>query len=68
VLPGATKMRALLASYLNDIVSLIVMALMAIALIAGQAGAVQHAAAKPADSIGQVIMIDTNLSIRQDSE
>ena len=40
-------MRASLAQYTNEFVSLAIMALMAIALIAGQAGAAQHTVSEP---------------------
>jgi len=62
-------MRATLAQYTNDIVSLVVMALMSIALIAGQVGAAEHKLSEPAhvDS-EQVLVIDVDLSIRQEGE
>ncbi len=62
-------MRATLAHYTNDIVSLLVMALMSIALIAGQAGAAQHAASEQTDgAAAQVLVIDVDLKFRQEGE
>jgi hypothetical protein len=62
-------MRARLAQYTNDIVSLTIMALMSIALIAGQAGATQHAdsEANDADAV-RVVLINADLSFRQEGE
>ena len=50
---GARKMREKIGQYLNDVVSLSVVMLMAIALIAGQSGASAHGAAK-ADQHGSL--------------
>ncbi len=60
-------MRATLAHYTNDIVSLLVMALMSIALIAGQAGAAQHVASEQT-AAAQVLVIDVDLKFRQEGE
>jgi hypothetical protein len=69
VLPGVTIMRATLAQYTNDIVSLTVMALMSIALVAGQVGAAEHIASEPTGSdILHVLQIDIDLSFRQEGE
>ena len=62
-------MRATLAHYKNDIVSLLVMALMSIALIAGQAGAAQHAASVQAGGdAAHVLVINVDLKFRQEGE
>jgi hypothetical protein len=62
-------MRATLAQYTNDIVSLTILVLMAIALIAAQAGAAQHQASEPAASdIEHVLVIDVDFSFRQVGE
>ena len=61
-------MRATLAQYTNDIVSLTVMALMSIAFIAGQAGAAQHVASEVNDvDVAHVLVIDANLDFRQEN-
>ena len=62
-------MRASLAQYTNEFVSLAIMALMAIALIAGQAGAAQHTVSEPTlDAQQHVIVVDIDLSFRQERE
>ena len=65
-------MRATLAIYFNDIVSLTVMALMVIALIAGQTDAAAEAAAEAAEAAAAnaepVMVINVDFSIRQESE
>ena len=61
-------MRATLAHYTNDIVSLLVMALMSIALIAGQAGAAQHVASEQTAAAAQVLVINVDLKFRQEGE
>jgi len=62
-------MRATLAQYTNDIVSLTIMALMSIALVAGQVGAAEHIASEPTGSdIEYVLQIDIDLSFRQEGE
>ena len=62
-------MRASLAQYSNEFVSLVIMALMAIALIAGQAGATQHTVAEPAfEARQQVTVVNIDLSFRQERE
>ena len=61
-------MRATLAQYTNDIVGLTIMALMSIAFIAGQAGAVQHVASEVNDvDVAHVLVIDANLDFRQEN-
>ena len=57
-------MRARLAQYSNEFVSLAVMALMSIALIAGQAGATQP----PADesTLDVVVVVDVDSHIRHE--
>lgn len=62
-------MRARLAQYSNDIVSLSVLMLMSIALIAGQAGAAQYGDAEPVlEDHEPVLVIDIDLSFRQHGE
>jgi len=62
-------MRARLAPYANDIVSLSILMLMSIALIAGQAGAAQHGAAEPVlDEPEHVVLIDIDISFRHQGE
>ncbi len=62
-------MRARLAQYSNDIVSLSILMLMSIALIAGQAGAAQHRAAeKVLEEPEHVLVIDIDSSFRQYGE
>ena len=62
-------MRATLAQYTNDIVSLTILALMSIALIAGQAGATQPVAGEPTEvDAVPVLVIDVTLSFRQEGE
>ena len=69
MLPGVHTMRARLARFTNDIVSLSVLMLMSIALIAGQAGAAQQAAAAPGPEIQEhVLGIDLDLSCRQQGD
>ncbi len=62
-------MRATLAQYKNDIVSLTIMALMSIAFIAAQAGAAQHVASEVNDvDAAHVLVIDADLNFRQEGE
>jgi len=62
-------MRARLAQYSNEIVSLAVMALMSIALIAGQAGATQAPAEEPAaDVVEHVLVVDIDFRMRREGE
>ncbi len=69
MLPGVTIMRATLAQYTNEFVSLSILALMSIAFIAGQAGAAQHKASEPAASdIEHVRVVDVNPGFRQEGE
>jgi hypothetical protein len=51
---GATAMKALLNRYLNEIVGLTIMALMTVALIAGQADATGQAAAKEVRAVIEI--------------
>lgn len=53
-------MHALLVRNANEIVSLTVMAMMCIALIAGQASASQHQAVESSDTEVQFVRIDTS--------
>jgi hypothetical protein len=57
-------MRARLAQYSNEFVSLAVMALMSIALIAGQAGATQAPADEP--TLDVVVVVDVDFRIRHE--
>jgi hypothetical protein len=62
-------MRARLAQYTNEFVSLAVMALMSIALIAGQAGATQAPADEPAaEVVEHVLVVDIDFRIRHEGE
>ncbi len=62
-------MRARIAQYANDIISLTILMLMSIALIAGQAGAAQQRAAEPVlEDHEPVLVIDIDLSFRQHGE
>ena len=64
MLPGVTKMRARLAQCSNEFVSLAVMALMSIALIAGQAAATQPPADEP--TLDAVVVVDVDFRIRHE--
>ena len=69
MLPGVTKMRARLAQYTNEFVSLTVMALMSIAFVAGQAGAEQAPAEEPAaEVIEHVLVVDIDFRISREGE
>jgi hypothetical protein len=57
-------MRARLAQYTNEFVSLAIMALMSIALIAGQAGATQPPADEP--TLDVMVVVDVDSSIRHE--
>ncbi len=62
-------MRARFAQYGNEFISLVVMALMSIALVAGQVGAVQVIDDKPTLDIAMHVMINgENFSIRREGE
>ncbi len=62
-------MRARLAQYTNELVSLAVMALMSIALIAGQAGATQAPADEPTLDVKEhVLVVDIDFRIRHEGE
>ncbi len=62
-------MRARFAQYGNEFISLIVMALMSIALVAGQAGAVQVIDDEPTLDFAMHVMINgKNFSIRHEGE
>ncbi len=62
-------MRARLAQYSNEFVSLTVMALMSIALIAGQAGAAQAPAAEPTVEVTEhVLVVDIDFRSRHEGE
>jgi len=62
-------MRARLAQYRNEFFSLSIMALMSIALIAGQAGAMQAPAAEPiVDVTEHVMVIDIDFRSRHEGE
>jgi len=62
-------MRARFAQYGNEIISLTVMALMSIALVAGQAGAVQVVDDEPVLDFAMHAMISAeNFSIRHEGE
>jgi len=62
-------MRATLAQYTNEFVSLTVMALLSIALIAGQADATQRVASESTEGdAARVLVIDVDLSFRQEGE
>ena len=62
-------MRARFAQYGNEFISLIVMALMSIALVAGQARAVQVVDDEPTLDFAMHIMINgKNFSIRHEGE
>jgi len=65
-LPGTKKMPALFTRFTNDVVSLTVLALMVIAFVAAQAGAVSapsHGAAGDSPATEQVIAIDHDVSL-----
>jgi len=57
-------MRARLAQYNNEFFSLAVMALMSIALIAGQAGATQPPADEP--TLDVVVVVDVDFPVRHE--
>ncbi len=62
-------MQARFAQYSNEFISLVVMALMSIALIAGQAGAIQVMDDEPVLDIAMHVMISgENFSIRHEGE
>lgn len=62
-------MRARFAQYGNEFISLVVMALMSIALVAGQVGAVQVIDDKPTLDIAMHVMINgENFSSRRAGE
>ncbi len=62
-------MRARFAQYGNEFISLVLMALMSIALVAGQAGAVQVIDDEPALDFAMHVMINgENFSIRHEGE
>jgi len=62
-------MRATLAQYTNDIVSLTVLALLSIALIAGQADATQRVARESTEGdAARVLVIDVDHRFRQEGE
>ncbi|TDJ42664.1 MAG: hypothetical protein E2O49_00645 [Gammaproteobacteria bacterium] len=62
-------MRARFAQYGNEFISLVVMALMSIALVAGQVGAVQVIDDRPTIDIAMHVMINgENFSIRHEGE
>jgi hypothetical protein len=62
-------MRATLAPYINDIVSLLVLALMSIALIAGEAGATDTQTERAAlHDNGRALVIDIDFSFRPESD
>jgi len=62
-------MRARFAQYGNEFISLVVMALMSIALVAGQVGAVQVIDDEPTLDIAMHVMINgENFSIRPEGE
>ncbi len=62
-------MRARLAQYSNELVSLTSMALMSIALIAGQAGAAQAAAdERTVDVTEYVLVVDIDFRSRHEGE
>ena len=62
-------MRARIAQYTNDIVSLTVLALLSIALIAAQAGAAQNIASEPADSeVEHVLILDSHPDLHKEGE
>ncbi len=62
-------MRARLAQYSNELVSLTIMALMSIALIAGQAGTAQAAADEPTvDVTEHVLVVDIDFRSRHEGE
>ena len=62
-------MRTTLAQYSNEFVSLTIMALMSIALIAGQAGAAQAPAAEPTVEVTEhMLVVDIDFRIRHEGE
>ncbi len=62
-------MRARLAQYSNELVSLTIMALMSIALIAGQAGAAQAAADEPTVEVTEhMLVVDIDFRVRHEGE
>ena len=62
-------MRARLAQYSNEFFSLSIMALMSIALIAGQAGTAQAAADEPTvDVTEHVLVVDIDIRSRHEGE
>ncbi len=62
-------MRARLAQYSNEFVRLTIMALMSIALVAGQAGASQAYAGEPTVDITEhVLLVDIDFRIRHEGE
>jgi hypothetical protein len=66
---GVIEMQARFAQYSNEFISLVVMALMSIALIAGQAGAIQVMDDEPVLDIAMHVMISgENFSIRHEGE
>jgi len=61
-------MKALIVRYLNEVVGLTVMALMAVALVAGQAGAMGGDAVHSNPEFGPAATIRTVLDIRLERE
>ena len=61
-------MKALIVRYLNEVVSLTVMALMVVALVAGQAGAMSKDAVHSNAELAAVATIRTVLEIRLERE
>jgi len=61
-------MKALIVRYLNEIVGLTVMALMVVALVAGQAGAMGKDAVRSNAELAAVATIRTVLDIRLERE
>ncbi len=61
-------MKALIVRYLNEIVGLTVMALMVVALVAGQAGAMGRDAVRGNAELAAVATIRTVLDIRLERE
>ena len=66
---GVIIMRARIAQYGSEFISLVLMALMSIALVAGQAGAIQVIDDEPVLDIAMHFMINgENFSIRHEGE
>ena len=61
-------MRSRVAQYMNEIISLSIMALLVVALVAQQAGAGMRAGATPAEPEAPALVIEVDFSFRHNGE